>query len=216
MSEKQKKTNITEESTEKVPKSSKTTVKNKTKKKPSKMVKSSVKKKATPKKKNVPKAKEKPYVKTAAEKARDRRLANLKLWEKGKSANPKGKPKGTLNFNTRMNLALERFTDEFVEQHNSKYKQKARHITKEDVDIEGDIFMKFVSTARSGDMKAIKEFMEMRYGKAAQTHRHGGIDNDAIKFEEMKRESKSKAKAFMKKWTGVEVAETPDEEDDNK
>lgn len=96
-------------------------------------------------------------------------LANLQPFKPGQSGNPKGKERGKRNFDTLVDLAIQRLAYEFVEIHNSKIKSKKKHITIDDVDIEGDIFARFLNKARNGDQKAIDSFLDRRFGKAKQT-----------------------------------------------
>lgn len=98
----------------------------------------------------------------------------------GVSGNPNGKKPGTLNYNTRVDLALTAFAHKFVEQYNKKHKRK---ITVDQVDIEGEIFQQLINKARAGDMKAIDSFLDRRFGKATQPLAVGGIPGHPIGVE---------------------------------
>jgi len=86
-------------------------------------------------------------------------------FQPGQSGNPNGRPPGRLNYNTQMDLALQRLAQEYVKKYNSRHKKKIRI---EDVDIEGDIFLQLANKARAGDQKAIDSFLDRRHGKATQ------------------------------------------------
>lgn len=140
--------------------------------------------------KNSPKTTKK--VTKTKDEIREQRIKNL-------TPGGPGRPKGVLNFKTRLNIALDKLADEFVSQHNKKHK-KADHIKKEDVDIMGDIFMQYVNKARSGDLKAMDSLLDRAYGKATQKLEHTGKDGNPIEIEEKKKEAKKKIKSMMSKW----------------
>lgn len=122
-------------------------------------------------------------------------LANLKT-----TAGP-GRPKGKLNYDTRVELAMEALAHEVVAQHNAKYKQKSKHITIEDVDIEGDIFKQHVLNARKGGRQDIDSFMDRRHGKATSRIELTGKDGDPIAIEQRKAEKKKAARKMLDMWT---------------
>lgn len=108
------------------------------------------------------------------EQVRVRQNANLKPFKAGEpSPNPKGRPKGILNFSTRLNMAIDRLAHEYAQQHNKKFKEQiaagiVKPIDEDDVDIMGDIFAKYVNAARNGDLKTAKDLLDRSYGRAIQ------------------------------------------------
>lgn len=111
-----------------------------------------------------------------------------------------GRPKGKLNFDTRVDMAMEVLAEAYVKAHNKKYKQKARHITRADVDIEGDIFAQFIQKARGGDLKAIDSFLDRRHGKATSRIELTGKDGDPIKMEHDVKVAREKIKRWQSNW----------------
>lgn len=107
----------------------------------------------------------------------DKRRKNLKApWKKGDpSPNPSGKPKGILNFKTRLEMALNILAEEYARQHNSKKENKDKQITADDVDIMGDIFRQYVNNARNGREKMITDILDRAYGKPTQPVKLGGV-----------------------------------------
>ena len=95
----------------------------------------------------------------SSEKSRDKRLDNLKPFEKGKSGNPEGKKKGTRNFETIYREALKKIAD-------------LNELTPEE--LEDDIVAKAVTAARKGDYRFYKDTLDRLHGSATQTHKHEG------------------------------------------
>lgn len=131
--------------------------------------------------------------------ARQKSNANLKPYKKGESGNPKGRPKGLLDFNTRVNIAIDRLANEFVKQHNNKHKDK---ITLDDVDIMGDVFAQLVNKARSGDLKAVDSLLDRAYGKATQPVEVGGIKDNPL-AEAQRKAAMAEADAWQAQWLSV-------------
>ena len=97
-----------------------------------------------------------------SEKSRDKRLDNLKPFEKGKSGNPEGKKKGTRNFKTIYREALKKIAD-------------LNDLTPEE--LEDDIVAKAVTAARKGDYRFYKDTLDRLHGSATQKHEHSGEVN---------------------------------------
>lgn len=116
-------------------------------------------------------------------------------------ANKNGRPKGKLNFDTRVDMAIDFLAAQYVVQHNKMPKNKNKQITIEDVDIEGDIFAQLLQKARGGDTKMIDSFLDRRHGKATARIELTGKGGDPIAFEERKKEAKSKARKMLDMWT---------------
>ena len=139
---------------------------------------------------------------------RAKRLANLKPPFKagGPSPNPKGRPKGILNFSTRLNMAIDRLAHEYAQQHNKKFKEQIaagiiKPIDEDDVDIMGDIFAKYVNAARNGDLKTAKDLLDRSYGKAIQKVEVGGIEGNPLAEAQMKA-ARAEADAWERSWLG--------------
>lgn len=139
---------------------------------------------------------------------RKRSLANLQ--KPGEpSNNPKGRPRGVLNFQTRLNMAIDRLAEEFVKQHNAKRKKSISEgvdasklppeITVEDVDIMGDVFAKYVNAARNGDLKTAKDLMDRAYGRAIQKVEVGGIEGNPL-IEAKIKAAEAEADAWERSW----------------
>lgn len=132
--------------------------------------------------------------------------ANLKPWKEGDpSPNPKGRPKGILNFSTRLNMAIDRLAHEYAAQHNKKYKDQIaagviKAIDEEDVDIMGDIFAKYVNAARNGDLKTAKDLLDRSYGRAIQKVEVGGIEGNPLAEAKIKA-AQAEAEAWERSWT---------------
>lgn len=114
--------------------------------------------------------------------------ANLKPAKKGEVRNPKGRGKGVLDFRTRVEMAIDFLTDEFVKKHNSNPVNKDKQITKDDVDIMGDVFSQYVNMARNGNLKAMDSLFDRAYGKAKQTVELKNPEGEAFKLEMVRAE----------------------------
>lgn len=123
------------------------------------------------------------------------------MFKPGVSGNPNGRPKGKLNFDTRVDLAVEALAIQMAIVHNKKKENKNNQIKQEDLDIEGDIFMQLVNKARAGNEKMIDSFLDRRHGKATARIELTGKDGDPIAYEERKKEAKSKARKMLDAWT---------------
>lgn len=117
-------------------------------------------------------------------------------------ANKNGRPKGKLNFDTRVDMAIEVLARKYVQDFNSKKENKNKQIKLDDVDIEGDIFAQFLNKARNGNERMIDSFLDRRHGKATSRIELTGKDGDPIAYEERKREAKSKARRMLDLWVG--------------
>lgn len=149
-----------------------------------------------PKKKTSKKTVKKPTANKKATQKTEERPQNKNL---KRDAGP-GRPKGKLNFDTRVDMAIEFLAEQYVAQHNAKKENKNKQITREDVDIEGDIFAQMLQKARAGNEKMIDSFLDRRHGKAKQTIELGGVDGDPIKHEVKVTEAKEKARGMLSKW----------------
>jgi len=120
----------------------------------------------------------------------------------GQSGNPNGRPKGKLNFDTRVDMAIEVLAQKYVTDINEKNKNKRGYkpITLDDVDIEGDIFLQYLNMARNGKEKMVIDYMDRRHGKATAKIELTGKDGDPIVYEERKKEAKSKARRMLDMW----------------
>jgi hypothetical protein len=138
-----------------------------------------------------------------------RRLANLRPpFKKGEVNNPKGRPRGILNFQTRLNMAIDRLAQEYVVQHNKKYRKQIDEgqmpeMSENDVDIMGDIFAKYMNAARNGDLKTAKDLLDRTYGRAVQKVEVGGIDGNPLTDAKIKA-AQAEADAWERAW--VETA----------
>jgi len=115
-------------------------------------------------------------------------------------ANKNGRPKGVLNFTTRLEIGLRILAEKYVEDNNKKYKQKSKHIKVDDVDIMGDIFLQYINKARTGDLKAMDSIFDRAYGKATQRLEHTGENGNPIEIELRKKEAKSKARKMLDRY----------------
>lgn len=129
------------------------------------------------------------------------RTRGLIPFKPGESGNPKGRPKGKLNYDTRVDMAIQALAEIYVAQHNAKKENKGKEITLDDVDIEGEIFMQHLKKARSGDQKAIDSFLDRRHGKATARIELTGKNGNPIEIEERKKEAKQKARKMLGLWT---------------
>lgn len=137
--------------------------------------------------------------------SKDKRLKNLKPFKPGQSGNPKGKPKGLLDFKTRLKMAIDVLAVKFAEDYNKKYAKQIKdglkvEMKSKDVDILGDVFMQYVNKARNGDLKAMDSIFDRTYGKAKQPVELGGLNGEPIKHEVVVKEQAKKAKSFVDKW----------------
>lgn len=129
----------------------------------------------------------------------EKSLENLKAhkFKKGQSGNPTGRPKGILNYKTRVTLAIEVLATKYLSDYNKKHKKK---ITLADVDILGDVFQQAINKARLGDMKAITDLFDRLYGKATQILEVSGKDGNPIEYSEKIKEAEEKYKSWQDKW----------------
>lgn len=129
-------------------------------------------------------------------------LKNLKSFKSGVSGNPNGKPKGTRNYSTLMDLAIESTTINYVNKYNRKHRKNK--IEFEDVDIEQDIFIQLIDKARNGDMKAMQIFFDRVYGKPRQMPQSTYSSQSDLEEQELKnKESHQKAREMLDKWEGA-------------
>lgn len=111
-----------------------------------------------------------------------------------------GRPKGLLNFKTRLQMAINRLALEYVQQHNAKPGNKKNQITVDDVDIMGDVFAQYINKARNGSEKVIDSLLDRAYGKAKQPVEHSGSIENTVEMNIKIEEAKKKAKAMQDKW----------------
>lgn len=123
---------------------------------------------------------------------------NLKPIKPGEKRNPNGRPKGKLNYDTRVDMAIEILAQKYVREHNKKNPKK--QITIDDVDIEGDIFQQHINKARAGDRHFIDSFLDRRHGKATQKVELTGKDGGAIEYKQKMEEAKSRLLKFQDRW----------------
>lgn len=93
-------------------------------------------------------------------------------FKKGQSGNPNGRPKGTLNFNNR----IEKMLQEAVKDKSGKEKEMA------DV-----IVQSLIKQAAMGNMKAIEYLIDKIDGKATQRHEVESTQNINIDTDQMKK-----------------------------
>ena len=92
----------------------------------------------------------------STEKKRDKRLDNLKPWPPGKSANPKGRPRGSINITNAIKRVL------------------ASALPNEEKRRQVDLFAEaLVQNARKGNGTAIKEIMARVDGPVPTVHEGG-------------------------------------------
>ena len=127
---------------------------------------------------------------------------NLTPFKPGQTGNPNGRPKGKLNYDTRVDMAIEMLAMKYVEEMNKKNKKVKGYkpMTVEDVDIEGDIFMQHLNKARAGDRHFIDSFLDRRYGKAKQPIELPGSIFNTPEYNKSMIEAEAKIKAFQDKW----------------
>lgn len=152
----------------------------------------------------------------AIERKPDPRSLNGKdtQFKPGQSGNPKGKPKGILNFKTRLEMATKVLAEKFAADYNNKYakgiKAKQRKaMTVEEVDILGDIFLQYVNKARSGDLKAIDSLLDRAYGKAVQPLKHSGDQENPIEHSLRVDKSVERAAAMLGRFGLAVPTESP-------
>jgi hypothetical protein len=152
---------------------------------------------------------EKPVVKKDADAVRAQRIANLIP-----GANKNGRPKGKLNYDTRVDMAIEVLANKYVEEQNTKNKGKKGYVplTIDDVDIEGDIFAQHINKARNGDRHFIDSFLDRRHGKATQRVEMSGVNGNPIEHAVKVEEAKKKVQGFFARFGVPAVVETPKEE----
>lgn len=122
---------------------------------------------------------------------------NLKPIKPGEVRNPTGRPKGALDYKTRVGMAIDLLAEKLVNDYNKKNKKK---ISVEDIDIYGDIFQQAINKARNGDLKAIIDFFDRLYGKATQPIEMSGKDGNPIEYEIMVKEGAERLRKFQSKW----------------
>ena len=132
------------------------------------------------------------------------RLQNkhLKPIKPGETRNPNGRPKGKLNFDPRVDMAIEYLAQELARKHNADPKNKNKQLKVEEIDIEGDIFAQLINKARSGNDKMIDSFLDRRHGKATARIELTGKGGNPIEIEEKRKEAKSKARKMLGLWVG--------------
>lgn len=156
-----------------------------------------VKKEKYNEKNNVAEVKQ-PVPAVATEEKKERpQNKNLKPIQPGETRNPNGRPKGKLNFDTRIDMAIEVLANTYVKKYNKEHKKQ---ITLDDVDIEGDIFLQYINKARSGDSKMMPDFMDRRHGKATQTIQVSGKDGNPIEYKMMVEAGAERLRKFQDKW----------------
>ena len=88
-------------------------------------------------------------------------LKNLKSFPKGRSGNPKGRPKGKLNYKTIRNMALIRL---------------GKKSGKTPDEIETDIMVTAITEALNGNYRYYKYDMDRMFGKAVSCIKMGGFE----------------------------------------
>lgn len=115
-----------------------------------------------------------------------------------------GRPKGKLNYDTRVDMAIAVLSQKYVDEMNKKNAKVKGYkpITIDDVDIEGDIFMQHLNKARAGDRHFIDSFLDRRHGKAKQPVELSGGINATIEHEIKIKEAQERIRKFQDKWFG--------------
>lgn len=133
------------------------------------------------------------------DKIREKRIKNLKPQKAGEpSINPNGRPKGILNFKTRLKMAIDVLAREYVKKENAKKENKNKQIKVEDVDILGDIFSQYLNKSRNGNERLLIHLIEMAYGKPKQgVEVSGALSGESLSEQEKRME---KAEKEMDKW----------------
>lgn len=113
-----------------------------------------------------------------------------------------GRPKGKLNYDTRVDMAIEVLAQKYVDEQNTKNKGKKGYtpITVDDVDIEGDIFAQHINKARNGDRHFIDSYLDRRHGKAKQPVELSGSVNNTIEYNLQLKEAEDRLRKFQSKW----------------
>lgn len=88
-----------------------------------------------------------------SDKNNDKRLDNLKPFKKGESGNPNGRPKGSLNYATKMRKAIELIAE-------------SQHSTPEE--IEELIYRTGIKEALKGDYQFYRDYMDRNHGRPVQ------------------------------------------------
>ncbi len=129
-------------------------------------------------------------------------IKNLKPIKPGEVRNPAGRPKGKLNYDTRVEMAMELLARKYVEDMNKKNAKVKGYkpITLKDVDIEGDIFAQHVNKARNGDRYELPGFLDRRYGKATQPIELPGSIFNTPEYNKKMIEAEKKIQAFQDRW----------------
>jgi hypothetical protein len=137
-----------------------------------------------------------------SEEGKKKRLANLKPFKPGETGNPLGKPKGKLNYDTRIDIALEVLAQKYVDDMNKKNRKKKGwvNLTTDDVDIEGDIYVQHLNKARNGNDKQMDSFFDRRTGKAKQPIELPGSIFNTPEYNKNMLEAQKKIDAFQKRW----------------
>lgn len=130
-------------------------------------------------------------------------------FQPGQSGNPAGRPKGKLNFDTRVDLAIEMLAHQFVDQFNKTNKKRIasgrlKPMTVDEVDIEGDIFRQYINRARNGDTKLLTDFLDRRHGKATQPVQIGSIAGDPLVEAQIKA-AEAEVAAWEAQWESLGV-----------
>lgn len=106
-----------------------------------------------------------------SEKKFDKRWLNLKPpYKKGQSGNPLGKPRGQRDYATLYREALIKFAEKNSEN---------------PLDIENDILIKGLSSARKGDYRFYKDVLDRLYGQPKQPQEHSGSVNHTLSPQEL-------------------------------
>lgn len=118
-----------------------------------------------------------------------------------KKAGP-GRPKGKLNYDTRIDYAIEVLSQKYIDDMNKKNKKVKGYIplTLDDVDLEGDIYMQAFNKARNGNEKMMIDFFDRRQGKATQKVELTGKDGGSIEYTMKLKEAEERIKKFQDKW----------------
>lgn len=128
--------------------------------------------------------------------ARKRSNANLKMFKKGQSGNPNGRPLGKRNWDTQVKMAIE-----FMSQQAAK---KGLIEEGEQLDVATEVVAQFFNMARNGDKKMIELFLDRMYGKVTQDITVGGngnpIENIVIDVE-----TTDQIQELRKRWRKVET-----------
>lgn len=130
---------------------------------------------------------------------------NLHRINKGEpSPNPNGRPKGILNFKTRLKMAIDDLAHKYVADHNRKPINKNKQIKFEDVDIMGDIFNQYLNKSRNGNDRVLIHLVEMAYGKPKQgVELSGALGSESLEQQKKRQEEADKEiDEWESMWTG--------------